>query len=225
MWVLLIGVAVIVWIISWLASGLYRKRVVEYKVPVSDATKGHHWILVDAFKHGHYCNKCEMGTIRGAECDFCGIKVDNGCLKSANSSIPCKHLSNPSIDENLKHHWVHGNLPHHSVCSVCDELCGDGPGLRDFKCVWCQKCAHERCMKSVPAVCDLGQFKEMIMPPNCVLIKSIGWKGRRQLVVERVFAPSTPDWSPLIVMANQKSGNGEADIVLQAFRKVLNPAQ
>lgn len=122
-------------------------------------------------------------------------------------------------------------------------MCGDGPGLRDYKCGWCQKCVHERCMKSMSASCDLGQvdlisrtffmpltksivqFKQMIMPPNCVLIKSIGWKGRRQLVVDRVIAPSIPDWSPVIVIANRKSGNGEGDVILQAFRKVLNPAQ
>lgn len=29
----------------------------------------------------------------------------------------------------------------------------------------------------------------------------------------------------MIVVANRKSGNGEGDVVLQAFRRVLNPAQ
>ena len=46
-------------------------------------------------------------------------------------------------DENLKkkfrHHWIPGNLPLHSECEVCEEVCGDGPGIVDLRCCWCQR--------------------------------------------------------------------------------------
>ena len=53
----------------------------------------------------------------------------------------------------------------------------------------------------------------------------MGWKGRRHLVLQEVTRPALDGWSPLIVVANRKSGNGEGDVVLQSFRRLLNPAQ
>ena len=46
-------------------------------------------------------------------------------------------------DENLKkkfrHHRIPGNLQLHSECEVCEEVCGDGPGIVDLRCCWCQR--------------------------------------------------------------------------------------
>lgn len=41
----------------------------------------------------------------------------------------------------------------------------------------------------------------------------------------QVKRPNIVDWSPVVVIANKMSGNGEGDIVLQKFRMVLNPCQ
>jgi diacylglycerol kinase (ATP) len=77
----------------------------------------------------------------------------------------------------------------------------------------------------VSEVCDLGYYKDCIVPPNCVRLKLVGIKGRRHLVVDSVRAPNIPGWKPLIVIANRKSGNGDGEHILQAFRALLNPAQ
>ena len=37
------------------------------------------------------------------------------------------------------HHWIAGNLPLNSECEVCEEPCGDGPGIVDLRCCWCQR--------------------------------------------------------------------------------------
>lgn len=39
----------------------------------------------------------------------------------------------------FRHHWINGNLPLNSTCEVCDECCGDGPGIVDMRCCWCQR--------------------------------------------------------------------------------------
>jgi len=37
------------------------------------------------------------------------------------------------------HHWIAGDLPLNSECEVCEEACGDGPGIVDLRCCWCQR--------------------------------------------------------------------------------------
>lgn len=66
----------------------------------------------------------------------------------------------------------------------------------------------------------------MIVPPNSITLKQVGWKGRKHLVVESVVPP-TDDcaWSPLIVMATKQSGNKDGVHLLEFFRGLLNPAQ
>ena len=39
----------------------------------------------------------------------------------------------------FRHHWIAGNLPLNSECEVCEESCGDGPGIVDLRCCWCQR--------------------------------------------------------------------------------------
>jgi diacylglycerol kinase (ATP) len=71
----------------------------------------------------------------------------------------------------------------------------------------------------------MGKYRQFIVPPNCVRLKLVGIKGRRHFIVESVKEPSIPHWKPLIVMTNRKSGNGDGEMILQAFRRILNPAQ
>jgi hypothetical protein len=52
-----------------------------------------------------------------------------------------------------QHHWVMGNLSCGSECAVCAELCGDGPGLVDQQCAWCQQTVHTECAGKLGQVC------------------------------------------------------------------------
>ena len=131
---------------------------------------------------------------------------------------------------------VEGALPppprhdERSECAACTELCGDGPGIVDLRCCWCQSTVHIGCVDSVAAGCTFGAVAAFVMPPRSVQLRTMGARRllsrHRTHVIERVARPTElVDWTPVIVMANPKSGNGSGELVLQRFRRVLNPCQ
>lgn len=65
------------------------------------------------------------------------------------------------------------------------------------------------------------------MPPYAITVKKLWIKGKRQLVVDSLLPDFEPSetWSPLIVIANCKSGDNEGDKILRSFRLILNPTQ
>lgn len=200
-----------------------RLRQRHYDVTVTNYKKGHRWCMADVFAQSTYCNVSERRIVEGAYCDSCGVRVDDDYMQDANKMLPCKELASDLVD--MRHHWIKGNLSPGSQCRVCNETCGDLPQLCDFRCCWCLVVVHERCVKAVDAFCDLGPFGDCIVPPNCLQLKLVGVAGRRRFVVESVVAPSFLTWKPVIVMANRKSGNGDAGHLLQGFRRLLNPLQ
>ena len=200
-----------------------RLRQRHYEVPAHDIRKGHHWCMTDMFSQPTYCSVSEDHIIHGAFCDSCGICVEDQYVKLANQKLPCK--ASASTEDIHRHHWVRGNLPLCSKCALCGEDCGNLPQLCDVMCCWCQRTMHDACAQSFTALCDLGKYSSLIVPPNCVKLKSIGMKGRRHLVVESVRETLISNWSPLIVIANHKSGNNDGENILQNFRRMLNPAQ
>lgn len=179
---------------------------------------------MDIFTQPTYCNVSSNHIIHGAMCEFCGICVEDCNMKIANKRIRCKELSSRSVGR--KHHWVKGNLPLCSTCNVCEDHCGNLPSLCDYRCLWCMRTVHEKCLKEVPDPCDLGRHKTVIVPPECVVLKRVGIKGRRHYIVDSVQAPPEIEgWHPLVVIANRKSGNGDGEHILRDCRKLLNPAQ
>jgi len=210
--------------VAWVASKTWhwlRRR--NYNVPARDISKGHRWCTTDLFSQPTFCNIEECHIIAGAFCDLCGICVRNRHMKAADKRLKCKALSD--LASIHCHQWVRGNLPLLSVCAVCEGACGDLPQLADFKCCWCWRTVHEECRETINESCDCGQYKQFIVPPTSVKLKQVGFKGRRHYVVTSVSDPPVPEWKPLIVLANRKSGSGDGEMILQAFRGLLNPAQ
>ncbi|KAK2193726.1 hypothetical protein NP493_7g02046 [Ridgeia piscesae] len=211
-------------IVSFLVAKLYRRlRQPHYEIPARDVSKGHRWCITDIFPQPTYCNVSGKHIIHGVFCDSCGICVEEHLAVEANRTLLCKSLATHT--ENRRHHWIKGNLPLCSVCDVCHTDCGNRPGLGDLRCCWCNRTIHDKCVDNLSAVCDLGTYRNSIIPPSCVKLKLVGFKGRRHYVVDCVRRPNIPNWNPLIVLANRKSGNGNSEIVLQAFRRLLNPVQ
>ncbi|CAG0903274.1 unnamed protein product, partial [Cyprideis torosa] len=165
----------------------------------------------------HYCSICgSLFLSRGFFCHACGVAAEGSCLKKANRNLPCKAVSAP-VDSPLKHHWTKGNLPLDSVCDVCDEDCGNGPGLVDFICAWCQRTVHQTKYDTfffglfrfvIPPpdfalgeLCDLGPHRRYVVPPNAVILRKRGRIRRQNSIIERIVPPENlKNWSPLIVI-------------------------
>ncbi|KAG1650866.1 Diacylglycerol kinase epsilon [Nymphon striatum] len=152
--------------------------------------------------------------------------------------IKWKYPSTEDVQTAELEQIVNWNLLANSICDVCEKNCGiyDQPTqLVDYKCCWCQRTVHTSCLKKIADVCDLGKFRNFIVPPTWVKLKLVGWKGKRHYVVGDILKPNSnsrnqldsisKNWSPLIVVGNRKSGNNEGEGILQAFRGILNPTQ
>ncbi|GFT20624.1 diacylglycerol kinase epsilon [Trichonephila clavipes] len=199
------------------------KKMHQFELPARDISKGHRWCAINSFSNTAYCSICSTLVIDGYFCDSCGVCADHSCYKKADKTLQCKALA--SCDESMKHHWVKGNIPSVYPCGICEEECGAEPGLSDFRCCWCQRVVHKKCLKNMSEICDFGSYRAFIVPPSCVTLKKVGLKGHRHLVVDEVRPPPYEPWSPLIVIGNRKSGNNEGENVLKSFRSYLNPAQ
>ncbi|MCL4137058.1 UNVERIFIED_CONTAM: hypothetical protein GTU68_049029, partial [Idotea baltica] len=200
------------------------KRSISHDLRARDVTKGHHWCYTGMFSQPSYCNICEtlIMTSDGAFCGACGVCADQpDCITASNSDFHCKEIT--TTGSNLRHHWIEGNLPLGAVCDVCEEECGTELGLSDLRCCWCQGCCHTNCVKKLSEICDLGQVKKFVVPPNNIKVNT--GRIRKHLVIKEVISPSISNWCPVIVIGNCTSGSYEAEYVLSSFRKVLNPAQ
>ncbi|XP_046660708.1 diacylglycerol kinase epsilon-like [Homalodisca vitripennis] len=206
-----------------LTTHLYQHFKAETHVPIRD-TKRHNWKSSQLVGEATHCSICgNLLNTRGYYCDSCGVAADPTCLKNADKTLKCKSLS--IKEKPMKHHWIKGNLPAHEVlCHVCMEPCEE-VGLMDWQCCWCQTTVHSHCMSKMAQICDLGRFRLLIVPPYCVEVTSHRTSISHRLLLSSITSPGWTDWSPVIVVANCKSGSNDGDLVLSCFRRLLNPAQ
>ena len=180
-------VVVVVVVICWVTLKVLRlRRRNFYSLKICDPLKAHLWHPSTYTSKPTYCNSCLQLCMSGSSCEACGLCIctDNSCLKMASTSKSCKPLSMSSSGK-TPHFWVKGNLPLCSLCFKCLSPCGNLPKLADYRCVWCQKTAHEDCVVDMDGdrgsgLCSLGALQSLIIPPNCVSLKLEGWRGRRK---------------------------------------------
>ncbi|KAL7890921.1 hypothetical protein AOLI_G00003970 [Acnodon oligacanthus] len=165
--------------------------------------------------------------LQGAFCECCGICADEFCVRKADHTLPCKEIMAPvQADGSFLHRWVRGNVPLASYCTVCKQQCGTQPKLCDYRCVWCQITVHDDCKDGLSGgeQCDLGEFRSVIIPPQYLYQVN---KLRRRHPDEycKLAAACGSVWSPLLVLANTRSGNNMGEVLLGEFRTLLNPVQ
>lgn len=181
---LIISVCVVV--IAWLCLKLIRKsRRKPFTLKIRDPRKAHRWQPAEYIDKPTYCNACTELCVSGSCCESCGLCIctQPQCLKMAGTIQSCKPLSAVGKSEETSHFWVKGNLPLCSLCFKCLTPCGNLPRLADYRCVWCQKTAHEDCvvdMEEREDVCSMGPNQCMVIPPTSVTLGLEGWRGRRR---------------------------------------------
>ncbi|KAK9299621.1 hypothetical protein QLX08_007421 [Tetragonisca angustula] len=205
---------------------LFRYLVKEPHIHIRDVTKEHNWKSIKRETKAYYCSICEslLLNISGLICDSCGVCADPTCVKIADKQLKCK-LITVNTNEPMKHHWIKGNLPLNVMCDICNEECDVEPGQTDWWCCWCQRCVHDNCKSKLSKICDFGKFRLMIIPPSSLEVINLRSTVRRRLYLCSIIPPSWPQWNPLIVVANKKSGNNDGAEILSLFRRLLNPAQ
>lgn len=173
-------------------------------------------------KYGVYCNFCEiLLSASGLVCEYCGVAADKlECMKIADQKLKCKEkrvsIKSQTTDQyNFKHQFFKGNLIS-SVCKVCNQEIENfnEPGIIGRRCCWCQESFHDDCVEEL---CDFGKFQEFILPPFSVKA------SRTKLEITPI--PKWTNWKPLTVIANDKSGSSDANILSSLFRGILNPIQ
>uniref|UniRef100_A0A8B9GQ78 Diacylglycerol kinase n=1 Tax=Astyanax mexicanus TaxID=7994 RepID=A0A8B9GQ78_ASTMX len=187
----------------------------------------HGWHYTDLFNKPTYCCVCTQPILQGAFCECCGICSDEVCVRKADHTLPCKEIMAPAqADGSFLHRWVRGNVPLASYCTVCKQQCGTQPKLCDYRCVWCQATVHDDCKAGLSGgeQCDLGEFCSIIIPPHYLyqVNKLRHGCGSR---LEVLAAACGRGWSPLLVLANTRSGNNMGEVLLGEFRTLLNPVQ
>ena len=211
-------------LLSWLLTKLIALTA-KKGLRVGDPQKGHQWYFTEFLDKPTYCNSCQSTLVRGFYCESCIVCVHENCIEDATNRFACKVLV-LSKSNVMKHHWVKGNLPLCSVCSVCGFQCGSEPKLCDLRCVWCHEKTHDNCLRSKMPDCDFGKYQSLILPPHCISLDLQKWtRQKKRYVVREVTPPGIKNWSPLLVFANRKSGDNEGERLLRAFRGVLNPLQ
>lgn len=145
-------------IVSCLAKR--RRRYFNQHRLVDDV---HHlWPFDEYLIHPTLCNVCSSTVLAGFHCSTCGIYLHERCVRPARRLYHCKHMT--SEQEQTQHQWTRGNLSLDSECVICRRPCGAEPRLCDYRCVWCQRIVHDSCMRALPTECDLGEFRQLIIP-------------------------------------------------------------
>ncbi|XP_066444303.1 diacylglycerol kinase epsilon [Eleutherodactylus coqui] len=185
----------------------------------------HCWQDSDLFGKPTYCSVCELHILRGAYCLCCGLCADEPCLREAGRRFQCKEVMGKS-GVGQSHHWVRGNLPLCSQCMVCGQQCGSQPKLCDSRCIWCQRTIHDDCMEGPLKTenCDLGEFRNLIVPSYYLwAVKQL--KRSKSVDYMKLISSMGGNWTPLIVLANTRSGNNMGEVLASEFKGLLNPLQ
>ncbi|XP_050776686.1 diacylglycerol kinase epsilon isoform X2 [Gopherus flavomarginatus] len=189
----------------------------------------HDWHYTDLFGQPTYCCVCAQHILQGAFCNCCGLCVHEGCLKKADHHFLCKEIMMRSDGEphtSMAHHWIRGNVPLCSYCVVCKQQCGTQPKLCDYRCVWCQHTVHDDCMQSSlkSEKCRFGEFRSLIIPPYYLSTINQIRKDKRT-DYGKLASSYGKHWTPIIILANTRSGNNMGETLLGELKILLNPVQ
>ncbi|KAK7388884.1 hypothetical protein VNO78_23711 [Psophocarpus tetragonolobus] len=180
--------------LSWMKAIARSKKnpKARHKVPVAP----HTWDL-ESVSRAKNLNCCvcfksmspsqTLGPIVTSEgfihrCCICGAVAHLSCSSSAHKDCKCVSLIGY---EHVTHQWavrwtdVADQPDETALCSYCEDPCGGTflSGSPIWSCLWCQRLVHVDCHSTMSNetgdICDLGQFKRLILSP--LYVKELNW--------------------------------------------------
>ncbi|KAL3888417.1 hypothetical protein ACJMK2_000785 [Sinanodonta woodiana] len=134
----------------------------------------HCWSEPGHFKR-KFCNVCRkrLEDSQAIRCEICEYYAHIECQDFVVSD--CKECATYVPHKDLTqvvhyHHWREGNLPANSKCLACKKTCWSSECLAGMRCEWCGVTAHASCYKVLPAECNFGSLREIMLPPSCLTI-------------------------------------------------------
>lgn len=176
----------------------------------------HCWYLKH-FRSQMHCNMCQsilsgMGK-KGLCCQFCKYIVHERCVQKAPANCIMTYVKSKKSIQDMQHFWVDGNCT--QKCDKCKKSIKSG--INGKTCRWCKAVYHDKCATSVKQECDLGEFRDHILPPTSI-VPAVLHQSSFQI-------DPVPGTHPLLVFINPKSGGKQGEKMFQKFQYMLNPRQ
>uniref|UniRef100_K1RVA4 Diacylglycerol kinase n=1 Tax=Magallana gigas TaxID=29159 RepID=K1RVA4_MAGGI len=147
-----------------------------------------------------FCDVCrkrleDSAAIRCELCEYyahvdCQDFVVSNCKECATYTPDNDRVGQQNIVQ--YHHWREGNLPANSKCVACKKTCWSSECMAGMRCEWCGVTSHASCYKLLPAECNFGSLREIMLPPSCLTVPRINISMDKILGIN-VRTPDEPE--------------------------------